>query len=156
MSISYKCTPFSIVEGPTPFFSAEPRSMAVRSPWYLHPSSTMAMISPRLGIRRPALRLSTSAHGSGSPSHLSFAAATDNNKVFEDQLRGVVCYRDEKGEIVCEGYDEGPRLGMRLPEKACFPWPVGVQVTDFIQLATLPVFEDSEALQLKSGQKSQL
>jgi hypothetical protein len=33
---------------------------------------------------------------------------------------------------------------------------VGVQVTDFIQLATLPVFEDSEALQLKSGQKSQL
>jgi hypothetical protein len=55
--------------------------MAVRSSWYLHPSSTMAMISPRLGIRRPALRLSTSAHGSGSPSHLSFAAATDNNKV---------------------------------------------------------------------------
>jgi hypothetical protein len=45
-----------------------------------------------------------------------------NFQVFEDQLRGIVCYRDDKGEMVCEGYDEGPRLGMRLPEKACFPW----------------------------------
>ena len=81
MSISYKCNLFSIVEIPTPFFSAEPKSMAVRSSWYHHPSSTMAMISPRLGIRRSALRLITSAHGSSSPSHLSFAAATDNKKV---------------------------------------------------------------------------
>ena len=43
-------------------------------------------------------------------------------QVFEDQVRGVVCYRDDRGEMVCEGYDEGLRLGMRLPEKACFPW----------------------------------
>ncbi|KAG2610062.1 hypothetical protein PVAP13_4KG095700 [Panicum virgatum] len=57
--------------------------------------------------------------------------------------------------MICEGYDEGPRLGMLLPEKACFPWLVGVQVTDFIQLAMLLVFEDAEA-QLKSDQKSQL
>ncbi|RCV20258.1 hypothetical protein SEVIR_4G039500v4 [Setaria viridis] len=116
--------------------------MAVRSSWYHHPSSTMAMISPRFGTRSPALRLSTSAHGSSSSSHFSFAAATDNKKVFEDQLRGIVCYKDEKGEMICEGYDEGPRLGMQLLEKACFPWPVGVQVTDFIQLTTLPVFQE--------------
>ncbi|XAR49832.1 hypothetical protein NMG60_11003987 [Bertholletia excelsa] len=32
------------------------------------------------------------------------------NKVFEDQSEGIVCYRDENGEITCEGYDEGPRL----------------------------------------------
>ncbi|KAF8697952.1 hypothetical protein HU200_035451 [Digitaria exilis] len=108
----------------------------------------MAMIGPRLGTRRPALRIRTSAHGNNS-SHLSFAAARDKKKVFEDQLRGIVCYIDEKGEMICEGYDEGPRLGMQLPEKACFPWPVGIQVTDFIQLATLRVFEDPEALQLK-------
>ncbi|CAL5044078.1 unnamed protein product [Urochloa decumbens] len=144
-------------EGPTPFFLLEPKPMAVRSSWYHHPSSTMAMIIPRLGTGRPALRLSTFAHGrSSSSSHLSFAAAKDNKKVFEDQLRGIVCYRDEKGEMICEGYDEGPRLGMRLPEKSCFPWPVGVQVTDFIQLATLQVFEDAEALQLKNDHKSQL
>ncbi|GMI77835.1 hypothetical protein like AT3G14280 [Hibiscus trionum] len=32
------------------------------------------------------------------------------NKVFEDQSAGVICYRDENGEMVCEGYDEGPRF----------------------------------------------
>ncbi|KAI3871186.1 hypothetical protein MKW98_015086 [Papaver atlanticum] len=33
-----------------------------------------------------------------------------SNKVFEDQARGIVCYQDENGEIVCEGFDEGPRV----------------------------------------------
>ncbi|PSR96224.1 hypothetical protein CEY00_Acc22359 [Actinidia chinensis var. chinensis] len=32
------------------------------------------------------------------------------NKIFEDQSEGIVCYRDDSGEIICEGYDEGPRL----------------------------------------------
>ncbi|GMI73008.1 hypothetical protein like AT3G14280 [Hibiscus trionum] len=32
------------------------------------------------------------------------------NKVFEDPSHGVICYRDENGEMVCEGYDEGPRF----------------------------------------------
>ncbi|KAK1263394.1 hypothetical protein QJS04_geneDACA013585 [Acorus gramineus] len=31
-------------------------------------------------------------------------------KVFEDQSRGIICYRDESGEMICEGYDEGPRF----------------------------------------------
>ncbi|XP_022992434.1 uncharacterized protein LOC111488739 isoform X2 [Cucurbita maxima] len=39
------------------------------------------------------------------------------NKVFEDQSEGVICYTDENGEIVCEGYDEGPRFQPNLPEK---------------------------------------
>ncbi|XP_022720983.1 uncharacterized protein LOC111278628 isoform X2 [Durio zibethinus] len=37
------------------------------------------------------------------------------NKVFEDQSVGVICYRDENGEIVCEGYDEGPRFRQQIP-----------------------------------------
>ncbi|XP_027126187.1 uncharacterized protein [Coffea arabica] len=32
------------------------------------------------------------------------------NKVFEDPSNGIVCYREENGEITCEGIDEGPRL----------------------------------------------
>ncbi|XVF25290.1 hypothetical protein REPUB_Repub13aG0200600 [Reevesia pubescens] len=36
-------------------------------------------------------------------------------KVFEDQSQGVICYRDENGEIVCEGYDEGPRFHQQIP-----------------------------------------
>ncbi|XP_010534980.1 PREDICTED: uncharacterized protein LOC104810392 [Tarenaya hassleriana] len=37
------------------------------------------------------------------------------NKVFEDPVEGIVCYRDGNGEIVCEGYDEGPRY---LPQSS--------------------------------------
>ncbi|KAK6773346.1 hypothetical protein RDI58_028584 [Solanum bulbocastanum] len=37
-------------------------------------------------------------------------------KVFEDKSTGVVCYRDEYGEITCEGYDEGPRFCHQPPK----------------------------------------
>ncbi|XP_047960067.1 uncharacterized protein LOC125205274 [Salvia hispanica] len=39
----------------------------------------------------------------------------DHNKikVFEDKLNGVVCYKDANGEMICEGYDEGPRFSHR-------------------------------------------
>ncbi|XP_020586181.1 uncharacterized protein LOC110028605 [Phalaenopsis equestris] len=37
-------------------------------------------------------------------------------QVFEDREIGVICYRDEKGELVCEGYDEGPRFTVRPSE----------------------------------------
>ncbi|CAI9773537.1 unnamed protein product [Fraxinus pennsylvanica] len=36
------------------------------------------------------------------------------NKVFEDLSAGIVCYRDENGEITCEGFDEGPRFHLQL------------------------------------------
>ncbi|WVZ82170.1 hypothetical protein U9M48_029462 [Paspalum notatum var. saurae] len=135
--------------------------MAARIPSHHRPSSSSsfstAMISPRSSSRQASFGLRSSAHGGSSSSpHLSFATVTDKKKVFEDQLRGIICYRDENGEMVCEGYDEGPRLGMRLPEKACFPWPEGVQVTDFIQLATFQIFEDVDVLKLTSDQKRQL
>ncbi|KAH9626664.1 hypothetical protein KSS87_014579 [Heliosperma pusillum] len=32
------------------------------------------------------------------------------NLVFEDRATGIICYKDESGEIICEGLDEGPRL----------------------------------------------
>ncbi|EEF29434.1 uncharacterized protein LOC8276556 isoform X2 [Ricinus communis] len=36
------------------------------------------------------------------------------NKVFENQSEGIICYRDENGEIICEGFDEGPRFHQQL------------------------------------------
>lgn len=42
----------------------------------------------------------------------------DFQMVFEDM--GIICYKDEKGEMVCEGYDEGPRYskqGLEEEEK---------------------------------------
>ncbi|KAJ1258398.1 hypothetical protein BS78_10G072500 [Paspalum vaginatum] len=159
MSMAYKCILFSLVEAPASVCFSLETTMAARTPCRYRPSSSsfsMAMISPRPSTRQACFWLRTSAHGGSSSQHLSFDTVTDKKKVFEDQLRGIVCYIDENGEMVCEGYDEGPRLGMRLPEKACFPWPEGVQVTDFIQLATLQVFEDVDVLQLRSDRKRQL
>ncbi|CAN4089211.1 unnamed protein product [Withania somnifera] len=43
------------------------------------------------------------------------STSTQKLKVFEDRSTGVVCYRDENGEITCEGYDEGPRYCHQLP-----------------------------------------
>eukprot|EP01018_Ginkgo_biloba_P027823 Gb_27091 [translate_table: standard] len=31
-------------------------------------------------------------------------------KVFQDDSKGIVCYRNEFGEVICEGYDEGPHF----------------------------------------------
>lgn len=31
-------------------------------------------------------------------------------KVYQDASRGIVCYRNQYGELICEGYDEGPHL----------------------------------------------
>ncbi|CAJ1950645.1 unnamed protein product [Sphenostylis stenocarpa] len=36
------------------------------------------------------------------------------NKIYEDKSQGMICYEDESGEIICEGYDEGPRY-QRIP-----------------------------------------
>ncbi|KAH9305648.1 hypothetical protein KI387_010052, partial [Taxus chinensis] len=29
-------------------------------------------------------------------------------KVCQDHPQGILCYRDQDGEVICEGYDEGP------------------------------------------------
>ncbi|KAM7253577.1 hypothetical protein ACFE04_021731 [Oxalis oulophora] len=35
-------------------------------------------------------------------------------KVFEDRAEGIICYKDENGQIICEGYDEGPRFHQQI------------------------------------------
>ncbi|GAV86551.1 hypothetical protein CFOL_v3_29981 [Cephalotus follicularis] len=35
-------------------------------------------------------------------------------KVFEDLSEGIICYRDDRGDIICEGYDEGPRFHQQV------------------------------------------
>ncbi|KAH0691878.1 hypothetical protein KY289_019236 [Solanum tuberosum] len=42
------------------------------------------------------------------------STSTPKLKIFEDESTGIVCYRDENGEITCEGYDEGPRYCQQL------------------------------------------
>ncbi|XP_008460346.1 uncharacterized protein LOC103499196 isoform X2 [Cucumis melo] len=37
---------------------------------------------------------------------LQITSCLKNNLVFEDRSNGVICYRDDDGEIICEGYDD--------------------------------------------------
>ncbi|MBA0568833.1 hypothetical protein Golob_006300 [Gossypium lobatum] len=57
-------------------------------------------------------------HVPGKKSSTFQMRSFSNNTVFEDQSQGVICYRDENGEIVCEGYDEGPRFPQLIPGKS--------------------------------------
>lgn len=43
-------------------------------------------------------------------------------QVYEDESQGIVCYQDEHGEIVCEGYDEGPCF-KRISKPSYHPSP---------------------------------
>ncbi|KAM1240753.1 hypothetical protein ACFX2J_046029 [Malus domestica] len=40
-------------------------------------------------------------------------------EVFEDRSNGIICYKDDRGEIICEGFDEGPRYHQHNPRT---PW----------------------------------
>ncbi|KAK5826155.1 uncharacterized protein LOC108473178 [Gossypium arboreum] len=57
-------------------------------------------------------------HDPGKKSSTFQMRSFSKNTVFEDQSEGVICYRDENGEIVCEGYDEGPRFPRQIPGKS--------------------------------------
>ncbi|XP_039016634.1 uncharacterized protein LOC120147290 [Hibiscus syriacus] len=46
----------------------------------------------------------------GKQAHIHLIGSFSKNNVFKDQSQGVICYRDGNGEIVCEGYDEGPHF----------------------------------------------
>lgn len=41
-------------------------------------------------------------------------------QVFEDPTQGIICYTDDNGEVICEGYDEGPRCPTQSPMVASY------------------------------------
>ena len=43
-----------------------------------------------------------------------------SKQVYEDESQGIVCYQDDRGEIICEGYDEGPCF-QRIPKPTYHP-----------------------------------
>ncbi|KAF8393695.1 hypothetical protein HHK36_021942 [Tetracentron sinense] len=72
-------------------------------------------------IRKPVGRVfmpHQSQFPANKPPQLQIRFSRDN-KVFEDESRGIICYRDESGEIICEGYDdESPRFHQQVPKTA--------------------------------------
>ncbi|OVA05250.1 hypothetical protein BVC80_8257g5 [Macleaya cordata] len=63
-----------------------------------------------------------------------------NNKVFEDHSRGIVCYKDENGEIICEGYDEGPRFHQQDSRKTCHQKEL--QILDILRRSWLQIAQE--------------
>ncbi|XP_047940177.1 uncharacterized protein LOC125187596 [Salvia hispanica] len=72
------------------------------------PLCSSPMAAPFMGSRVGCLTTSKMVMMC-SKNHTHTRSST-KNKIFEDRSAGIVCYRDENGEITCEGYDEGPRF----------------------------------------------
>ncbi|KAG1358894.1 hypothetical protein COCNU_08G003400 [Cocos nucifera] len=64
------------------------------------------------------------------------------NKVFEDQAMGILCYIDGKGEVICEGYDEGPRFSECSSNST--DHQRDHQIPDFQQLMKLQIAKDDD------------
>ncbi|KAL8466429.1 hypothetical protein ACS0TY_035501 [Phlomoides rotata] len=64
------------------------------------------------------------------------------NKVFEDRSAGIVCYKDENGEITCEGYDEGPRFHQKISRFSCNSRDV--EIVDLLQRCWIHVYDENE------------
>ncbi|XP_030535869.1 uncharacterized protein LOC115744686 [Rhodamnia argentea] len=73
------------------------------------------------------------------------------NQVFEDQCEGIVCYRDESGEIICEGYDEGPRFRRKIPRTVCCYEARDADIIDLLQQNWLQIAEDDALYKVEVG-----
>lgn len=62
----------------------------------------------------------TQKKASVGPVALRITASFKNKIIYENQSEGIICYEDESGEIICEGYDEGPRY-QRIPRPTHHP-----------------------------------
>ncbi|KAI4387335.1 hypothetical protein MLD38_005175 [Melastoma candidum] len=58
--------------------------------------------------------------------------STFKTQVFENHPEGIVCYRNENGEMICEGYDEGPRLHTTTTPVSKFH-PRDAEIIDLLQ-----------------------
>lgn len=69
----------------------------------------------------------------------------DHNKikVFEDKLNGIVCYKDENGEMICEGYDEGPRFSQQISRFTCNP-SGDAEIINLLQRCWLHASDETE------------
>ncbi|KAF8011268.1 hypothetical protein BT93_J1776 [Corymbia citriodora subsp. variegata] len=79
------------------------------------------------------------------------ARSSLKNQVFVDQCEGIVCYRDESGEIICEGYDEGPRFCRTIPRTAYRYEARDAEIIDLLQRNWLQIAEDGALYKVEVG-----
>ncbi|KAI3455675.1 hypothetical protein Pfo_012338 [Paulownia fortunei] len=113
--------------------------MAVRFSLCSAPILTLSHASNK-GPRRSRLVMCANNHISVN---LKIRSSDHKNKVFEDRSAGIVCYKDENGEITCEGYDEGPRFHQQIPRCTCNS-SREVEIIDLLQRCWLHVADENE------------
>ncbi|XP_039157422.1 uncharacterized protein LOC104419525 isoform X2 [Eucalyptus grandis] len=95
-----------------------PRIMACKSGPVMVPlNRVMVLGNSQLPLRRaPAMRIRSSLKNQVTKRILSSSCKRYGSPVpvFEDRAEGIICYRDENGEIICEGLDEGPRFQPKI------------------------------------------
>ncbi|KAJ4953344.1 hypothetical protein NE237_030176 [Protea cynaroides] len=81
-------------------------------------------VRARVSMKNRVFMLHDSQTPAQKPVSVHIIKYSPTNKVFEEQSRGIVCYRDNRGEIICEGLDEGPRPCLQAPTPAYHPWNI--------------------------------
>ncbi|KNA25951.1 hypothetical protein SOVF_001960 [Spinacia oleracea] len=64
--------------------------------------------------------------------------------VFEDHSAGIICYKNDRGEIICEGFDEGPRLQPQYPS-TLLPSRDDAEIHDSLQQRLLQILDGETA-----------
>ncbi|KAL3825061.1 hypothetical protein ACJIZ3_021090 [Penstemon smallii] len=119
--------------------------MATRFSLYSSPFITLNHAAPIKGSRSKLVMMCANKHTSVDLQIRS----KFKNKVFEDRSAGIVCYKDENGEITCEGYDEGPRFYQQLSRFTCNSRDV--EIIDLLQRCLLQVVDEDELDNAEKG-----
>nr|XP_017234855.1 PREDICTED: uncharacterized protein LOC108208815 [Daucus carota subsp. sativus] len=115
------------------------------------PSTFMIMPKPkpkRVELKKPFSRLlmfTKPQTQHQTPLLLRINSSFNNiDIVYEDPCNGIICHTDENGDMICEGYDEGPRLNhQQLARLACNTYG-DTKIIDMLQRSWLKVAADKE------------
>ncbi|URE25146.1 hypothetical protein MUK42_16341 [Musa troglodytarum] len=121
----YLCSKFQL-RTPPPLSSGS-ISMALRH-------STPNSIIPRDQTKKAVMRASVLPNKQITPkASVPLIRSCMHIKIYEDKAMGIICYKDEKGEVICEGYDEGPRYSRPPQEEEHQERQKELQIPSFLQ-----------------------
>ncbi|KAH7546995.1 uncharacterized protein LOC107434348 [Ziziphus jujuba] len=141
---TYSCSPSSTFYF---FLSSSSSSCGIESmalTCYFSPHVTVEKSCLIVKPFRKVLRLKNSQFSVKKTSSAIKIRSSFREKVFEDRSEGIICYRDDSGEIVCEGIDEGPRYHQQFPRTSSSSHSRDAEILDILQQRWLNFFNGTE------------
>lgn len=102
-----------LLQGASPFVVALRAEGSVRKT-----SSVQVDVKPACS----SLICRASAGSNGNGHVLPQEDCSPSPLMFKDESNGIVCYYNENGELMCEGYDEGPHFQPEAPKYFTRRW----------------------------------